>query len=74
MSNFMEDIITYGVFWATEDNPDKFYSFSSYHTTYESAYSALEDCKQNPRCVKAKIVERVETFETVAEYERNIEK
>ncbi len=61
----MEDKITYGVFWKTTEN-EEWHEFSTWFTNYGGAYKVYEDVLTNPRCIQAKIVERVETFNDVA--------
>lgn len=61
----MEDRITYGVFWRTTDNKE-WHEFSPWFTNYDGAYKTYEDVLTNPRCIQAKIVERIETFNDVA--------
>lgn len=69
----MEEIITYGVYWKTEEDEerDKFHPFSAWHTTYDSAYHAYKEYLTNPACRAAQIIERVEHFEIVAQKEKS---
>ena len=66
----MDDRISYGVFWNTKLNPGKWRIFSAWFTSYEAAREEVELALKNPRCIAARIVERAETFESVAEWER----
>lgn len=62
----MDETITYGVFWRSRWNPDKFLPFMSWCTTYDGAYELYKDVQDNPACLEVRIIERCEHFEIVA--------
>ena len=66
----MDDRISYGVFWNSKLNPGEWHIFSEWFTSYEAAREEVELVLKNPRCIAVRIVERVETFESVGEWER----
>ena len=66
----MDERITYGVLWKTATDPDEWRVYSAWFTLYAAAKNDADIAMQNPRSVAVKIVERTETFESVAEWER----
>ncbi|WP_304965874.1 hypothetical protein [uncultured Oscillibacter sp.] len=65
----MDEVISYGVFWKSKWNPDKFTLFSGYFIKYEDAYRGYKEVQSNPSCIAARIVELTEHFEIVASTE-----
>jgi len=66
----MEDKITYGVFWRTTDNKE-WNEFSTWFIEFDGACKSYTDVLTNQRCIQAKIVERVETFNDVVVSKEN---
>ncbi len=62
----MDEIITYGVFWKSTWNPEKFVSFSTWFSDFEDALSEYKNLMQNPNCIAAELIERTENFEVIA--------
>lgn len=65
----MDDRISYGVFWATKYQPNRWTMFCSWVDDYDAAMNCVYEAKRNPQCVAVKIVERVETFNSAGEWE-----
>ena len=65
----MEEQITYGVYWKSDWNPNEFTEFFTWLTTYDAAYKEYKKVLKNPACHAARIVERTENYEIVAEKE-----
>lgn len=65
----MEDQITYGAFWKTDESED-YKPFSCWFSNFSDAYKEACIAMKNPRCIATRVVERVETFEVTSEWYR----
>ena len=45
----MDEVISYGVFWKSKWNPDKFTLFSGYFIKYEDAYRGYKEVQSTPQ-------------------------
>ncbi len=61
----MDDKITYGVFYRTNECPKEWRIFSAWFESYEEARKEARIAHKNQRFIEVRIVERVETFSFV---------
>lgn len=61
----LQEEISYGVFWRSEDSPEKMSLFAGFFESYQDAYEVYLALQKNPSCNVALIVERTEHFEIV---------
>ena len=62
----MEDRITYGVLWRTKLDPDEWQLFAGWFDCYADAVEEAIKVLKNPRSLEVRVVERTETFESLA--------
>lgn len=65
----MDEKITYGVICRTKENPDEWRFFSAWFDSHETAIEESKIALRNPRFSAVRIVERVESFQTIEEWE-----
>lgn len=66
----MDDIITYGVFVREKNDTERWKCFSAWYSSFDYAKSEAAIALKIPRYIAVRIVERVETFENIWEWER----